>query len=379
MTLKDQHIVIAGAGIIGLSAALGFADAGARVTVFESGRAMEQASWAAAGMLAVDDPENDLRLLPLSRLSRTLYPAFLRRVEELSGIAVPLRTSRTLQAAPHAADASTEALPELLSSPFPDLLSRNWQFQELEEASIDPRDLCAALPIAARAVGVTLREYTAVYRALAAESDSGVRVEVRHAAVEEPSEGEGLEVCTADHFLLAAGAWSGQVACGAANTPPVSPRKGQMLEVRLTEDAPRLSCVIRTPGLYLVPRGDGRVVIGATVESAGFDREIDPMAAEQLLRKAAALWPPILNSTVTAQWTGLRPGYSESDDTLPLIGPLDAPSQAKPCIWAATGHFRNGILLAPATARVLLAMLEGSTPPVSTADFAASRFVEARC
>jgi glycine oxidase len=366
VTLKDQHIAIAGAGIIGLSAALAFADAGARVTVFESGRAMEQSSWAAAGMLAVDDPENDLRLLPLARLSRALYPGFLQQVERLSGMKVPLRTSRTLQGVARNRDEIAGRTGRILHG----LLQDNWCFRETEEASLDPRDLCAALPLAARAADVTLREQTAVTGVRVA--GHGVLLDVR-----DSSQGTATESFSADRFLLAAGAWSANIACESTfvRSLPVAPRKGQMLEVLLDGDAPQLAVVIRTPELYLVPRGNGRVVIGATVEDAGFDRTIDPAAGKSLLQQAAALWPPILRSTVTAEWTGLRPSPSAPEDELPLIGPLADRSPENPRTWVATGHFRNGILLAPGTARLLRAMMEGTPLPFPPGDFAPARFL----
>jgi glycine oxidase len=379
VSLKDQHIAIAGAGIIGLSAALAFADAGARVTVFESGRAMEQSSWAAAGMLAADDPENDPRLSGLSRLSRSLYPGFLQRVEALSGLRVPLRTGRTLQGVARGSDGDVgppEQLPP--GSLLPGLLQDDWSFRAIEESCLDPRDLCAALPLAARAAGVVLREQTSVTRVRVAER--GVLLELLAAETRNGTRDGMPETISADHFLLAAGAWSGQIAClpgPAGELPaalPVAPRKGQMLEVRLDWDAPQLTVVIRTPKLYLVPRGDGRVVIGATVEYAGFDRAIDPSAGHALLQQAAALWPPILRSTVTAEWTGLRPGSSDPEDPLPIIGLLADKFSESPRLWAATGHFRNGILLAPGTAHLLRAMLEGAPLPVPAEDFAPERF-----
>ena len=116
-------------------------------------------------------------------------------------------------------------------------------------------------------------------------------------------------------------------------------------------------------------------VIGATVEDAGFDRAIDPAAGRSLLQKAATLWPPILRSTVTNEWTGLRPGSSGAADTLPIIGPLADRSLENPRIWAATGHFRNGILLAPGTAHLLRAMLEDGPLPLLPGDFAPVRFL----
>ena len=350
MSTAAQHVVIAGAGIIGLAAALEFALAGYRVTVVDRGRAMEQASWAAAGMLAVEDPENAPELLALSRLSRGLYPEFLARVEALSGFAVPLRSSRTLQG--RRAKTTTKAPDEL-----PDLRTGEYAFTLLEEASLDPRDLCAALPRAALAAGIMLREGSAVTGV--SRGGGGLLVELK--------QGEPL---AADHFVLAAGAWSGQMRLPGATALSVAPRKGQAIEVTLDKlDSPVLPLVVRTPELYLVPRGDGRVVIGATVEHAGFDRSVDEAAGERLWRAAGALWPPILAGRISARWTGLRPGFARDEgDALPVIGPLGEG------VWAATGHFRNGILLAPATARLLRELLAGMAPSVPLQAFSPERF-----
>ncbi len=355
MSTAAEHVVIAGAGVIGLAAALELALAGYRVTVVERGRAMEQASWAAAGMLAVEDPENAPELLPLSRLSRALYPEFLARVEALSGLPVLLRTSQTLQGRPVG---SASEPPRELSN----LRTEQYAFTLLEEAGLDPRDLCAALPRAVAAAGVVLREGRAVLGVT--RGADGLHVEL-----------DGGERLIADQFVLATGAWSGQMRLPGAAALPVAPRKGQMIEVTLDapdgSNRPVLPVVVRTPELYLVPRGDGRVVIGATVEHAGFDRSIDEPAGQRLWQAAGALWPLILEGRITARWTGLRPGYAHGvRDALPVIGEFEG----EPGMWAATGHFRNGILLAPATARVLRELLDGETPSVELEAFSPRRF-----
>ena len=350
VSAQARHVVIAGAGIVGLSAALELADSGFRVTVIERGRAMEQASWAAAGMLAVEDPENAPELLPLSRLSRSLYPAFLARVEALSALRVPLRTEQTLQAGHERAQSPAV---EYLSGLRTDL----YGFTLLAEASLDPRDLCRALPRAAVAAGVTLRESQTVTAVV--QGEAGVTVQLRGLNGDE-------ETLAADHFVLAGGAWSGQAIAGLPPMP-VAPRKGQMIEVTL--EGPALPMVVRTPALYLVPRGDGRVAIGATVEHAGFDRTIEEDAGERLWAAAARVWPPVRQGRITARWTGLRPGFVEGlEDALPVIGRLRGNA------WAATAHFRNGILLAPGTARVLRECLMGMRPAVSLEAFRADRF-----
>jgi glycine oxidase len=347
--LPGKHIVIAGAGIIGLATALELAQAGAHVTVLDRGHAMQQSSWAAAGMLAVDDPENDPALHPLAVYSRSLYPAFLARIQQLTGLTIPLRTSVTLQGHPGAGPPHPS---------LPDLRTDRYHFDRLSEASLDPRDLCIALPAAVRAAGIALIE------------DTGVEQVTREAGKlrVHPSNADSLH---ADHFLLAAGAWSAQIALpgGVTSDPalPIAPRKGQMIEVTL--ESPELPYALRTPQLYLVPRGDNRIAIGATIEHAGFDRSIDEAAGNRLWHAAAELWPPILHGHITARWTGLRPGFHAGiADPLPIIGPLGKN------IWAATGHFRNGILLAPATALLLRQLIDGAPPSVSLDRFAPTRF-----
>ncbi|RRA47406.1 FAD-binding oxidoreductase [Acidipila sp. EB88] len=391
MKSTTEHILIAGAGIMGLAAALEFQQHGYRVTVLERGRAMEQSSWAAAGMLAVDDPENAPELLPLSRLSRSLYPAWLERVESLSGCRVPLRTTTALQgercegvpdvsALPPVETPSSEA-PSIAASPadLPGLYRNGYRFTRVQEASLDPRDLCAALPRAVVAAGVTLREHAPIARVLGGASSDGAAAPALLL-----EDGETLE---ADHLLLCMGAWTtgtfGTSAISASPDPrllpaaggnrpgihlPVAPRKGQMIEVTL-EQTTMLPMVIRTPELYLVPRGDGRVVIGATVEHAGFDRSIDIAAGDRLWQQAAALWPPILKGRISARWTGLRPGFSAGIlDALPVLGRLAANT------WVATAHFRNGILLAPGTARVLRELVQGEATSVDLTAFSPDRF-----
>ena len=123
--------------------------------------------------------------------------------------------------------------------------------------------------------------------------------------------------------------------------------------------------MLRTPDVYLVPRGDGRIVVGATLERVGFDRQVESTAVDGLLALAASLWPPIAAAPVVDRWAGLRPGTS---DGLPLIGRAEAPN-----CWLATGHFRNGILLAPATALVMRQAIEGSAPEIALGSFSVER------
>jgi len=354
--VQTADVIVAGGGIIGLSAALELARHGARVRVLEKGRAMSEASWAAAGMLAANDPDL-AELAEFAALSGRMYPEYLRTIEQLSGRSVPLRTRATLHSGGeiHRGDtASCHALSaQEAEQRIPGLATRERSFWWMEEASLDPRDLCAALPLAASAAGVDLQQTTEVL----AVASRGNSVEIT----------TQYETVSAGAFVNCCGAWAGNVAYPELSQPPAStvePRKGQMLAVRLPAPLD-LAYVLRTPEIYLVPRGRGHIVIGATVERAGFDRRVEPSALERLRSLAAEIWPPIAGAPVVDSWSGLRPG---TRDALPLIG-----SAGQPHCWMATGHFRNGILLAPATGLIVRQLLEGETPAVELANFAPGR------
>jgi glycine oxidase len=354
--VETAEVVIAGAGIIGLSLALDLARRGIGVTVLERGRAMAESSWAAAGMLAATDPENPPEFDEIAALSLTLYPEYLALVEQLSRKNIPLRTRTTIQAISGSHPFHLLSGRKLTHPEVQALVSgvecRLESFVLLDEASLDPRDLCAALPAAAIAAGARLIEDSPVICVDAEAAGIVVRTATSEIA--------------AKHFVNCAGAWAESRALGRMplGHPHVTPAKGQMTTVRL-RGSETLAHVLRTPEIYLVPRGDGRITVGATVEDAGYDKSVEPYAIAGLLHSAAALWPPIAEAEILESWTGLRPA---SSDSLPLIGPsLD------PNCWIATGHFRNGILLAPATAKVLAQLICNESPAIDLAPLAPNR------
>lgn len=324
---EKSDILIVGAGIIGLSLALELNARGAQVTILERDTALSHASTAAAGMLAVDDPYNPSALLPLSRLSNSLYPGFLARIESLSGIAVHFQTDTTLQ---HLAGGTTT---------------------RLAEHSLDPRQLAAALLAAVRATSIDLREHTESH-IIAQSNHPQLRVETTSGNF------------TPARLIQTRGAW---------HDPNVRPVKGQMLRVQLPQNL-QLREVHRGEHIYIVPRTHGpqagTALIGATVEDAGFDLSLHSFDLAHL-RQLAAQWLPPLGSEDEAPqveaWSGLRPTTA---DELPLLGAI-APRSTH---FLATGHFRNGILLAPATAVVLADLLENKSPSVDLAPFAPDRF-----
>jgi len=347
--MQYADAAIAGAGIIGLATALELRAAGYKVVVFDRAEAMSEASRAAAGMLAGNDPENPPALRELARLSLDLYPCFLARVEELSGAKVPIRTTTTVQGShqlPHGAAALSSAEVHSLA---PGARIDGWHFYRLHEQSIDAWDLAEALPGAARRDGVELREHTPVVSVRG--ENGGVLLET--------SAGPVSVGC----FLNAAGAWAPKI----HGALPVTPRKGHMLTAEMHGRA-QMHCVLRTPNVYIVPRGNGRYTIGPTVEDAGFDKEVHAEQIHALFRKAVDLWPALRDANVAETWTGLRPG---SEDGLPIL------DRTAPYSWVATGHYKNGIMLGPGTARVMSQWITGSSPGLDLAPFAMERFAAA--
>lgn len=345
-----SDVMVAGGGIIGLSIALELRRRGLSVIVADRGHAMRAASWAAGGMLAARDPENPPALLPLSLQSLVLYPAYLNSVAAASGTDIPLRTRRTLQQIESGGMSATGSMLEEARRWIPGLVDTQKKFVWLEEESLDPRDLCRALPAAFLASQGTLLEQTPVLGI--EEKNSGVSVLIP---------GRRIEAAT---FVNCCGAWAGDRSLGGL---PVAPVKGQAVTVAL--DAHRIRAVLRTPRFYAIPRGDGRVTIGATIEHAGFDLTVEPHRIAALIAAAAELLPELAGARQLESWCGLRPA---TPDGLPVLG-----RRAEEHCWHATGHYRNGVLLAPITARVIAQAIVGERPDVPLENFSPLRFAAA--
>lgn len=349
--MHDLDICIAGGGVIGLSLALELHRRGLSVTVLEQGQPLSEASTAAAGMLAASDPDNPAALRKLSDLSLSLYPAFLDRLHELSGIRVPFHTSATLQA--HLAPPSNELSTEALADALPQLTSNNRHFTLIDERSLDPRHLAEAVLTAVRATSIDLRTGT---RVLSVQS-AGDSVEVQ----------TSTGAFHAARFINCTGAWASQssLAPGLA----IAPRKGQMLAVALPPSLP-LNLVLRTHGMYIVPRTTGphagRAIIGATIEDAGFDKTVHSKDIAHLRSLANAFLPALSEARQLEAWAGLRPS---SPDGLPFLGAMPESRNH----FVAAGHYRNGILLTPATAHIMAQLLADESPSIDLADYSPSR------
>jgi glycine oxidase len=171
------------------------------------------------------------------------------------------------------------------------------------------------------------------------------------------------KLVSAGMFVNCCGAWAGARERGLGGLPVV-PVKGQMANLRCQPD--RLRCVVRAPGIYLVPRGDGRVTIGATIEHVGFDETVQEPSIRRMAEAALSLFPEAEAPPLMDMWAGLRPG---TPDDLPILGAAE-----KQHCWHATGHYRDGILLAPVTAQVMAQVMAGERPDVALDAFAPGRF-----
>jgi glycine oxidase len=345
--VKSWDVIIVGAGIIGVSLALELHERGATVLVLDRAEPGSEASSAAAGMLAPADPETPEALRLLATESARMFPAFVQRIESAAGIQVDFRRVGTIalveeNAAPHEYRSLSPAELQLLE---PAIHRSGHSAYFVQEDSVDPHLLTRAALAAARNLGVEIRGHTAVKE-----------MRARNNAVEILTETETFSCASA---VDCRGAWSGA---------PVRPRKGQMLYV-----LPRTSVlqhVLRAPEVYIVPRSSGKVLIGATVEDVGFDKSVDPSSIRQLIDNASKYLPELASAPVIQSWAGLRPG---TPDDLPIIGATD-----KPRVFAATGHFRNGILLAPVTALIMADLIHSRPSTLDIRAFSPDRFRNTR-
>jgi glycine oxidase len=377
-TIRNKpRVVIIGAGVVGLGIAWRLARRAA-VTVFDRGKAGAGASHAAAGMLAAccEAEPGEEALAALGRDSQARWPAFAEELQRVSGVDVELRCEGTLVVALTADDQATIAhhleFQRRLDLPLEWLSAAATRAREPrlagkiagalfspQDHQVDNRKLAQALRIAAEAAGVTIHEHRPVKEILVqAGKASGVVLD------------DGT-TAAADIVVLAAGAWSRAIGgLPPDRRPPVRPVKGQMLSLRMDAAAPLLSHVLWAPGVYLVPRRDGRLIVGATVEEKGFD---DTITAGGLLTLLEAAWravPAVEELPVDEIWVGHRPG-SRDDGPILGPGPLDG-------LFYATGHHRNGILLAPVTADAMAGLILDDVVEPAIKPFGLERFLPAR-
>ncbi len=340
--MQQADIVIAGAGIIGLTLALELRRRGRRVTMLERAAPGSGASTAAAGMLAVNDPANPPALRPLAEHSLQLYPSLFNTIQSL----VPahrlyFETAWTLE------EGDTGIAEQVPAG----LYANGRSFSLIRECSVDPRRLLPALLAAASQAGVQILQATTL-RSLRPLTPGTLLVETSASPL----------TCT--QFVDCTGAWS---------SAAVHPVKGQMLRVHMGDLNPRMpgrgNIVLRTPDAYLVPRTDGSMVIGSTLEHKGFCIKTKDATIADLRARAAHLYPAVQHAQELERWAGVRPATA---DGLPVLGPM--PNAPAPNAYVAGGHFRNGILLAPGTARVMAQLLCGEQTDVDLRPFSPARF-----
>jgi glycine oxidase len=377
---RSFDAVFVGGGVIGLACAWRAAQAGARVVVLERAEPPAGATNVAAGMLApvgeVSFGERDL--LEMMLASGALWPEFAAEVEAASGVETGYERGGALHVALDRDEAGELRRRHDLQQELG--LDAEWltprECRELEpglvptfvggvlaggEASVDPRRLALSLAAALREAGGELRTGTEVIDGLwDGERLTGVRTapsaETRHG----DEKTQTLEIY-ANAVVLCNGAWSGQTPWLPEEArPPVRPVKGEVVELRPRESAPppaeRIVCSER---VYLVPRPDGRLIVGATQEERGFDTVVTAGGVHELLREAYRVLPDVAEMELVGMIAGLRPG---TPDNLPIVG-----RGAVDGLILAAGHFRSGIMLAPLTAEAVAATLTGTEPPASIA------------
>jgi len=345
--MKKFDVAIAGGGVIGGAIALELARAGLRVGVFDRQQPGQEASWASAGILS-PAPENPgmIAIVPLGKASLSLYPEFIARVEEISVKSAGFRPKGTLEALfsqdakaelstiialHHGLGLKAEPLRAEDARELEPALSAEVEAAVLrpDEASVDNRALTSAVLEAAERSGAEFFP------------GNGAR-EIWHAGKRCAGLVVQNENVEAKWTIIAAGCFSAAIKDAAAYAP-VRPVKGQMAALR-AEDL-MIERVLWSDKIYLVPRNDGRIIAGATVERVGFDKRTTAGGIQKILSAAIELAPGLANARVEETWAGLRP---DSPDHLPILGPTDVEG-----LLMATGHFRSGILLTPITARLV--------------------------
>ena len=372
---SSSDVVVVGAGVIGLAVGWRAAQHGLKVLVLERGQGpARETSSVAAGMLAPvsETLATELPLMRLGLASAQAYPGFVAELTEASGMDTGYLRCGTLLAARDGDEAEALAreltLRESLGLGAHRL--RASEARRLEPAlapslrlaldipddhAIDPRKLTAALARALTNDGGELRTYAHVAELTTVDGRvTGIRL----------ADGERV---AAEQVVLAAGPWSSSLdGVPEGASIPVHPVKGQILRLHDPAGPGLLTRVLRMTGGYMVPRGDGRYVLGATMEERGFDTTVTAGGAFEMLRNAFELLPSVTELVIDELSAGLRPTTS---DNAPAIGP-----GAIPGLHWATGHFRHGVLLTPVTAQIVTAGLAGEDPGELAGDFAPTRF-----
>lgn len=361
------HVVVVGAGLQGASVALRLAQAGKQVVVLERAVPGAEASYAAGGILSpgVEALEPG-PFYALCAASLARYPEFAREVEAASGMWVGLRGGGTLEIAVDDQEARVLAgrAEKLHKAGLPVEVLDDAEVRRLEpgvsleargalyfadEASVDPRLLGRAVYVAAARAGA--RFLTGQVERIVQEGGRAVGVDHAAGRIE------------ADAVVLAAGSWSMQVEGNGLPPGAVRPVRGQI--ALLDTRPPLLSRVVFSANGYVVPRADGRILCGSTMEEVGHEKAVTAGGLRRVLDIALEIAPALAGAPVVETWSNFRPA---SPDGSPILGAGTVPG-----LYYATGHTRNGILLAPITADAVAAAVLGKPPPVDLAPFSPAR------
>ncbi|WP_055076685.1 glycine oxidase ThiO [Pseudanabaena sp. 'Roaring Creek'] len=337
-------VLVIGGGVIGLATAIALSQKGATVTIVERELCGRGATWAAAGMLAPEAEKLEGDLLSFGIRSRDMYPQWIANLMRLSGqdcgywccgMLAPVLSESDRQAiTKHPQYISLEESRQRQSGLGESILGALWL---PEDGQVNNRQLAKALLGAARSLSIKILEGTTVYQIV---RDS-------HRVTHLDTSAGKLH---SDRYVLATGAWTRSLL-----PLPIKPIKGQMLSV-FDRDR-KLQSVIYAPNCYIVPRQDGTIVIGATVEDVGFDQGNNAAGIAQLLNRAIAVYPAIANMPITETWWGFRP---HAPNEIPILGSSDYEN-----LILATGHYRNGILFAPITAKLIAeSIIDGITDSI---------------
>lgn len=352
----NSDILIVGAGAVGLTSALALARAGHRVTVLDRGPAAHESTWAGAGVLSPLLPwDYGLEVNQLTERGRALWPAWVADLHARSGIDPEfLQSGMLVLDLPDTATARTWCTAH--AWPMPDMPAHLYPLAPSPAQTLwlpgvaqvrNPR-LGQALKQACAASGIRVLEQTEV-RALLTEAGRVTGIETER------------ETLRAEAYVIAAGAWTqtllGDHACGAG----VYPVRGQI--VLFKAEPGLLPCIVFKHGHYLVPRRDGLILAGSTLEHVGFDKGTSNTARAQLIDFACDILPPLRQAEIVRQWSGLRPG---SAGNIPLIDrhpKLDN-------LYVNSGQFRYGVTMAPASAEILVNLIDGQAQTLDTQPYA---------
>ena len=379
--MRTFDAAIIGSGIIGGSIAFELSRHGLSVVLLDRQEPGREASWAAGGMISpTPHLREDAQLAPFAKLSAALYPEFVSSVENASGNTVGFRSdgAMELSLSSDAEEKRDQTIAYLARLGFETRALSGDDARRLEpeispnvraalllptEARVNPRELTEAVLQAAARHGAEILANAEVV----AVSKSGGAVDgvtcVRPTELGELPKNAATDPVRAKYVVLAAGCFSAQIT-GAEIFAPVRPVRGQM--VALAPRTQTLRHSLRSEFGYLVPWSDGRIVAGSTLEDVGFEKAVTPAGLSRILRAVGEMAPSLDGAPIVETWSGLRP---DTPDHLPLLGPTELRG-----LIVATGHYRNGILLAPATARAVREWITSGRTSLPVEDFSPMRF-----